>query len=150
MKKYKQVAICLAACMSFCSVCNFPAMQLPVNAAVDTEITGGVTSVVPWSSDVFRSCYGKIYSGSIQCYAELSGVGTGTIRTILQKQDANGNWYDYNTSDPGQTYRGVSSVTHKYYCSMPSGGTYRCRFVATGTVNGVSSPRSGYSGVYYA
>ena len=67
MKKYKQVAICLAAFMSFCSVCNFPAMQLLVNAAVDTEITDGVTSVVPWSSDVFRNCYGNIHSVSIKC-----------------------------------------------------------------------------------
>ena len=150
MKKYKQIAICLAALVALCSVCNFPAMQLPVNASLDTATIDVATEVVPWTSDVFKRCSGDIYSGSIQCSVVLTGTGTVTIRTILQKQDANGNWYDYNTSDPGQTYRGVSSVTHKYYCSMPSGGTYRCRYVATGTVNGVSSPRSGYSGVYYA
>ena len=117
MKKYKRIAICLAALVSFCSVCN---------------------------------CYGNINSGYIQCSVVLTGTGTVTIRTILQKQDSNGNWYDYNTGDPGKTYTGVRSITHTYYCSMPSGGTYRCRYVVTGTVNGVSQPRAGYSGVYYA
>lgn len=137
----------IAGLMSLCLLCNIQTMPVRVNA--ETKACDSL-EMDPRSSSVFDNCYGQIGSGYIRCCAKLNASGTLTMRVILQKQDSNGNWYDYNTNDPGQTYRGTLSATHTYYCSMPSGGTYRCRYVVTGTVNGVSSPRSGYSGVYYA
>jgi len=144
MRSLKQLTVCLAAILSICSVCSVQTSQ--VLAISETELTDDVAR----ASGVFYSCNATISLGQISCLVALTDTGTVTIRTILQKQDSNGNWYDYNTGDPGQTYRGTLSAKHTYYCSMPSGGTYRCRYVATGTVNGVSTPRYGYSGVYYA
>ncbi len=137
----------IAGLMSLCLLCNIQAMPVRVNA--ETEVCDDLT-MDPRSSSVFSECYGQIKPGYIYCFSRLSANGTLTMRVVLQKQDSNGNWYDYNTGDPGKTYTGVRSITHTYYCSMPSGGTYRCRYVVTGTVNGVSRPEAGFSGVYYA
>ena len=109
MRSLKQLTVCLAAILSICSVCSVQTSQ--VLAISETELTDDVAR----ASGVFYSCNATISLGQISCLVALTDTGTVTIRTILQKQDSNGNWYDYNTGDPGQTYRGTLSAKHSFY-----------------------------------
>ena len=92
------------------------------------------------------------YSSSVsttKCYAgvDLYDYGDVTIKVILQRKNIFGKWYDYMVGDPGETFYNVMVAHHNYPYSITKSGSYRCKYTATGTVNGITQTVEGYSGV---
>ena len=91
-------------------------------------------------------------SMSVMAFADEAGetenTGSVTITNILQKQNSKGVWYDYLTTDSGQTYNNVRSATHTYNYNISSSGKYRCKSIMKGAVSGYTETVTVYSGTY--
>lgn len=98
-----------------------------------------------YSSSVFDN-YGGSVSTS-KCYAEIKlyDYGNVTVTVVLQKKNILGIWSDYMTGDPGETFYNVMVAHHNYSYTITKSGTYRCKYTATGTVNGFTQTVTGYS-----
>ena len=142
MNKIKKIIACIASCAMLTATMSV----IPANS-VSAETVGTESSeITPYTNLVFSSHSGYVYSNRMKCIVYLKGSGNVTIRTILQRLDTStGTWRAYNSTDPGTTYNGVTSKTHTYYCSVPSGYSYRCKYILSGTVSGNSSTIIGFS-----
>lgn len=126
-----------------------PMIATPLNISNSNTISASaVEEVVPYSSYVFISKSATISSTKCTASCSLKSTGNVTITNVLQKQNSNGNWYDYLTNDGGKTYTNVKSATHTYSYTMGSSGKYRCKSVIKGTVSGHTETVTIYSGVY--
>lgn len=141
MNKKKILGISLGLLISFPTIGNPNSLTNNNNI---TPIHANETST--YSSYVFDS-YSSNVSTS-KCYAgvDLYDYGDVTITVILQKKNILGIWYDYMVGDPGETFNNVIVAHHNYPYKITKSGSYRCKYTATGTVNGTTQTVTGYSG----
>lgn len=115
---------------------------------INAQAEETAAEITPYSSDVFSTYYGTITNTHISCYAQLKSSRTLTMQTILQKYNtSDGTWRNYDAGDTATTYTNVKSKTHYYYCTAASSGSYRCKYIIKGTVNGNTSTVIGFSTV---
>lgn len=100
-----------------------------------------------YSSYVFDGYSGYLTTEKCHVCIDLYDYGNVTIKLVLQRKNIFGNWYDYKTDDPGKTYYNVIFANHDYPYEITRSGSYRFKYTATGTVNGITQTTEGYSGV---
>ena len=126
-----------------------PMIVTPLNISSNNTISASaVGEVVPYASNVFSSKSATVNSTKCTAFCSLKNTGSVTITNILQKQNSNGVWYDYLTTDSGKTYTNVRSATHTYNYTISSSGKYRCKSIMKGTVSGYTETVTVYSGTY--
>ena len=121
----------------------FLSLAFASNVSAESNIDS--TIVAPCASSVFDSYTAAINPSYYGGDCAILGIGSGSIKIILQKQNStNKAWYTYDSQSFTKYFLNTSVCSYSKNYTLPA-GTFRCKTIVTATLNGVTETKTVYS-----